>query len=141
MDYKINTRVENISRRTTKKDGTPYTDKNKKDFTVVSIKLSDRLIDDPDWKGWCSVMDYGNDFMYREGDVIKGYVSKRIVDDKLFWNFRKPSKIDELEERVEALEEKVSKMGQDVPQAQVKEEYPIDEEVPVVEDEDIDLSF
>jgi len=139
MDYKIDSQVEGVSRKGTKKDGSPYIDKNKKTFSVVSIKLSERLIDDMDWKGWCSVMDYGNDFMFKEGDTIKGYISKRMVDDQIFWNFRKPSKIDELEERIEILEKRIKGTVLDEVEKE-DDDFPVDEDI-APDEEDLDLPF
>lgn len=140
MDHKISTTVEDVRRSSTKKDGSPYIDKNKKPFTVVSIKLSETLINDQDWNGWCSVMDYSNDFNYQQGDHISGYITKRVIDDRIFWNFRKPSKLDDLEERVTALEDQFAqRFGQTTrPQSQPE---PVEVE-PVREDEeDLDLPF
>jgi len=139
MEHKINTTIEAISKKSTKKDGTPYIDKNKKPFTVVSIKLGEDLINDTDWSGWCSFMDYSNDFQLNTGDRITGVISKREVDDKIFWNYRFPSRLDDLEERIEAIENILANRKEPETLEEVAEEdYP--EEV-VDEEEEIDLPF
>ena len=145
MDYKVNAIIENLSRKNVKKDGTPYIDKNRKPFSVVSIKISAGAINDPDWNGWCSFMDYSNDFTLNQGQMLKGYISKRSVDTSVFWNFRKPSKIDELEERIIALEEdRWGTNGKPQP-APVEEEQVPDEysDTPIGsgDDDDLDLPF
>lgn len=145
MDYKINSQIEGIARKSNKKDGSPYIDKNKKTFSVVSIKLSKDLINDMDWSGWCSVMDYGNDFMFKEGEMLRGYISKRTVDDQIFWNFRKPSKVDELEERIEILEERLEALdkGGSHKMTVDQEEEIADDTLsqPMADEEELDLPF
>ena len=130
--WKINVDIQAIVRKDTKKDGTPYIDKNKKPFSVVSINVGENLINDKDWNGWCSVMDYGNDFMMESGERLTGMISKREVDDKVFWNFRKFSRVDLLEDRILALEDHVfgNKMVEEV-----------EEKVEEDDDEDLDLPF
>lgn len=141
MDHKINTTIEGISKKSTKKDGSPYIDKNKKPFTVVSIKLSEDLINDTDWNGWCSFMDYSNDFQLNTGDSITGIISKRVVDDKIFWNYRQPSRLDELEERVLAIENILANRSSLANTPDDTEDFPDEMEVTPEDDEDIDLPF
>lgn len=141
MDHKISTTIEGISKKSTKKDGTPYIDKNKKPFTVVSIKLSEDLINDTDWNGWCSFMDYSNDFQSNTGDHLTGIISKRVVDDKVFWNYRQPSRLDELEERVLAIENILANKGSVASVQDDTEDFPEPDEVTPEDDEDIDLPF
>jgi hypothetical protein len=106
MEQKIKTRIEAIVSKSTRKDGTKYVDKNGKPFDVVSIKVDESIINDSTFNGWISTIDYTGEYAtIREGETLEGYLSSRVVDDKTFWNFRKPSRLDELEERIARLED------------------------------------
>lgn len=98
MDTHLKTiTINKIYRNTEKKDGTKYVDKNGKPFMVVVIKTTGK---DGQEVGM-SYCDYkGETAEYKEGDIVKLSIER----NGEYLNFRPPSKVDALEERVAALE-------------------------------------
>lgn len=126
--------VEAVSRSDTDKEGNPLKDKLGKNYTRVGVKLDDNLIDDPEWQGWVNMADYKNIYAdIEKGGTITGIIDKRIVNypntgRRVFWNFRYPSRVDDLEERVEALENSFELLAGGKPKKVEKEPEPEEEE-------------
>jgi hypothetical protein len=95
-------KIEKIYYNTANKDKKPYIDKNGKPFAIANIYVDKNLIDDPDFEGKISYFDADGDAVnWQEGMELEGMIEK---NDKGFFNFKKPSRLSLLEERVEKLE-------------------------------------
>jgi len=87
-----------IQRKTQDQDGNAYIGKNGQPYTRLLIQCTEKPsvtlsgFDGKDTKEW------------KEGSVVEILEEERKVGDKIYWNFRVPSK---LELRVKKLEDKV----------------------------------
>lgn len=113
MEYPItNVEIRRVASFDEKKDGSPYTTKAGKPFKKVLIDVSPDCIDDMEFTGAMSMLDFdGLTDDWSEGTKITG----KIIHDGDYWNFELPKvsakdRIAELEKENEELKKKIEAM-------------------------------
>lgn len=98
-------KIEKIYYNTANKDGKAYVDKNGKPYAIANMYVDENLVDDPEFNGKISFFDGdGTATAWKEGMELEGQIEK---NDRGYFNFKLPSRLSILEERVAILEAKV----------------------------------
>ena len=100
--------IKGIKIYSSNKEGEPLIDRKGRKYKRVFLTLGDGIINDTEWEGTASYLDYYDDSGdWREGTELDGEIKKNEVNGKVFWNFYKMRPVDALTDRIVSLEKRV----------------------------------
>ncbi len=128
--HKLKARIERITIYETARSGEPLVatgrDGMKRPYVNVMMNVPTDAVDDVDFNGRVSFLDFnGISNSWNVDTEIEGIVVKKIVGDKIYWNFKIPRSEDALELRVSELERRI----EEVESLLLKQSIPTVEEI------------